>query len=141
MISVGITFGSWDLLHPGHVILLNTCKDQCDKLYIGLHTDPSTQRLSKNRPIQTSYERYIQLCGILRSNDEIVPYDTELDVVNMLSILPVTKRFIGSEYYGTKLTGHDICTTRSIEIIYISRLHNYSSSELRNRIAPCKGSR
>lgn len=132
-ISIGITFGSFDLLHAGHVSMLEQCKKHCNWMIVGLQTDPTIDRPFKNKPIQSTFERFCQL-NALRCVDEIIPYDTEEDLKNMLSILNIDKRFIGSEYSGAVLNGEDICKLRGIEIIYIDRLHNYSSSELRERI-------
>ena len=132
-VVIGITFGSFDILHAGHVSMLEQCKKQCNWLIVGLQTNPTIDRPSKNKPIQTTFERFCQL-NALRSVDEIIPYDTEEDLRNMLSILNIDKRFIGSDYIGTVLNGEDICVDRKIEIVYIDRIHNYSSSELRKRI-------
>jgi len=132
-IVIGITFGSFDLLHAGHVSMLEQCKKHCNWLIVGLQTDPTINRPNKNKPIQTTFERFCQL-NALRCVDEIIPYDTEDDLKNMLSILNIDKRFIGSEYTGQVLNGQDVCEMRKIEIIYIDRIHNYSSSELRKRI-------
>lgn len=130
---VGITFGSFDLLHAGHVSMLQECKRQCDILIVGLQTDPTIDRPKKNKPIQTTLERWIQLTA-LSCVDQVVPYDTELDLLNMLSILNVNIRFIGDDYLGQYIHGADICENRKIEIVYIRRMHTYSSSELRKRI-------
>lgn len=132
-IMIGITFGSFDLLHAGHVSMLEQCKKHCNWLIVGLQTNPTIDRPTKNKPIQTTFERFCQL-NALRCVDEIIPYDTEDDLKNMLSILNIDKRFIGSEYTGQKLNGQDVCEMRGIEILYIDRIHNYSSSELRKRI-------
>ena len=130
---VGITFGSFDLLHAGHVSMLQECKRQCDILIVGLQTDPTIDRPKKNKPIQTTLERWIQLTA-LSCVDQVVPYDTELDLLNMLSILNVNVRFIGDDYLGQYIHGADICENKKIEIVYIRRMHTYSSSELRRRI-------
>jgi glycerol-3-phosphate cytidylyltransferase len=130
---VGITFGSFDLLHAGHVSMLQECKRQCDILIVGLQTDPTIDRPNKNKPIQTTLERWIQLTA-LSCVDQVVPYDTELDLLNMLSILNVNVRFIGDDYLGYYIHGADICENKQIKIIYIQRKHTYSSSELRKRI-------
>lgn len=133
-IVIGITFGSFDLLHAGHVSMLEQCKNKCNWLIVGLQTDPTINRpLEKNKPVQTTFERFMQL-NALRCVDEIIPYDTEEDLKNMLSILNINKRFIGSEYLGQVLNGQDICEIRNIEIVFIDRLHNYSSRDLRKRI-------
>lgn len=129
----GITFGSFDLLHAGHASMLQECKGHCDYLIVGLQTDPTIDRPEKNKPIQTTYERWVQLQS-MKAVDLIVPYDTEKDLENILAMLDVQKRFIGSEYKGVSIFGQDICEKRNIEIIYLDRLHSYSSSELRQRM-------
>ena len=113
--------------------MLQECKGYCDYLIVGLQTDPTIDRPEKNKPIQTTYERWVQLQS-MKAVDLVVPYDTENDLENMLAMLDVQKRFIGSEYRDVAIFGQDICRTRGIQIVYIDRLHNYSSSELRNRI-------
>lgn len=135
MITTGITFGAFDLLHAGHVALLEEAKRKCDYLMVGLHVDPTFERPdTKNKPIQSVYERWKQL-NAMRAVDEIVPYETEQDIINMLSTLPINKRFIGSDYQDKAITGQEVCMIRGIEIVFIDRVHNYSSSELRTRCA------
>lgn len=130
----GFTASAFDLLHPGHIAMLQQCKEHCEHLIVGLHTNPSIDRpTEKNRPLQSVYERYKQLQGC-KYVDEIIPYDTEQDLINILSIEKIDVRFVGEEYKLKRLTGHDICDRRYIRIIYNTRIHNYSSSELRNRI-------
>jgi glycerol-3-phosphate cytidylyltransferase len=133
MILSGITFGSFDLLHAGHVTMLNECKRQCDWLIVGLQTDPTIDRPQKNKPVQTTFERWVQL-EALKCVDQIIPYDTEQDLLNMLSILNVDRRFIGDDYREQYIHGRSICEQKNIEIVYIRRQHTYSSSELRKRI-------
>jgi len=130
---VGFTCGAFDLLHPGHIAMLNDCKRYCDHLIVGLHTDPSIDRPTKNKPIQSVYERYVQLKGC-KHVDEIIPYDTEEDLQNLLSIESIDVRFVGSEYKGTYITGQKICDMRKIAVVYNTRLHNYSSTNLRDRL-------
>lgn len=130
----GITFGAFDLLHAGHVAMLEEAKNNCDYLIVGLHTDPTIDRpTTKNKPIQTIYERWKQL-NAMKAVNEVIPYDTEQDLKNMLATLNINKRFIGSDYHNRDITGSDVCKTRNIEIVYIERIHNYSSTELRERI-------
>ena len=128
--KVGFTCGAWDLFHAGHVLFLKEAKSHCDYLVVGLHTNPNIDRASKNVPVQTTYERYIQLMGC-RHVDEIVPYDTELDLLNVLSTMKFHVRFLGTDYENTAFTGDNVL----LDIIYIDRSHNYSTSELRNRIS------
>ena len=131
---VGFTCGAFDLLHPGHVHLITECSKMCDHLIVGLHTDPTIDRPnSKNKPIQSTFERWYQL-NALNFEGEIIPYDTEKDLLSMLAVLPINVRFIGSDYIGKQITGEDLCQTRGISIEYIQRLHSWSSTELRNRM-------
>jgi glycerol-3-phosphate cytidylyltransferase len=105
----------------------------CDVLVVGLHTDPSLDRPAKKKPVQTIYERYLQLEGC-KYVDKIIPYETESDLINLLAIERIDIRFVGQEYSDTYITGQDICEKRGIKIIYNDRYHGYSSSELRSRM-------
>jgi len=130
----GITFGAFDLLHAGHVAMLEEAKRKCNHLIVGLHVDPSSERPeTKNKPIQSVYERWKQL-NAMRAVDEIIPYESEQDIVNICATLNLQKRFIGSDYTNKDITGIGICKERGIEIDFIKRVHNYSSSELRDRV-------
>ena len=134
MIITGITFGSFDLLHTGHTHMLNECRQYCDSLIVGLHTDPTIDRpIEKNKPIQSVYERWKQL-NAMKAVDEIIPYESEQDIINMCATLNLNKRFIGSDYTNKDITGIEICKERGVQIEFVKRVHNYSSSELRNRI-------
>lgn len=131
---VGFTCSAFDLLHPGHLAMLKECKDNCDYLIVGLHTDPSIDRpKAKNKPVQTVYERFAQLRAC-KYVDEIIPYETEYDLINLIGIENINIRFVGEEYNDTFLTAQDICDKRGIKIFYNSRKHKYSSSELRSRL-------
>ena len=125
----GFTCGAFDLLHAGHVAMLQECKNQCDYLIVGLHTDPTIDRKEKNKPAQTSYERFVQLKGC-KFVDEIIPYDTEEDLINMLQMVKPDIRFIGEDYRGKFFSGNDL----PIQVIYTARRHNFSTSSLRNRV-------
>ena len=125
----GITFSAFDLLHSGHIAMLEEAKNQCDYLIVGLHTDPTIDRPTKNKPVQTSFDRFIQLKGC-KFTDEIIPYDTEEDVVNILQTIKPDVRFIGEDYRGKPFTGIEL----EIPIVYTSRRHNFSTSALRNRV-------
>jgi glycerol-3-phosphate cytidylyltransferase len=131
----GFTCGAFDLLHPGHVHLLSSASQQCDELYVGLHTDPTIDRPNKNKPIQTTFERFVQL-NALSFVKKIIPYDTEQDLLNMLSTMLIHRRFLGFDYVRSyaNITGDAICQGRNIEIVYVPRMHDWSSSELRKRI-------
>jgi glycerol-3-phosphate cytidylyltransferase len=132
---IGFTCSAFDLLHPGHLAMLEECKEYCDHLIVGLHTDPSIDRPGvKNKPVQSTFERYIQL-NSCKFVDQIIPYDTEKDLKNLLATIKINIRFIGYEYIDKDYTGKDICFSRGIDIFYNeSRLHSFSSSEMRNRL-------
>ena len=129
----GITFSSFDLLHAGHVDMLREAKTVCDYLICGLQTDPTLDRIEKNVPIQTLPERYIQLSGI-KYVDEIIPYQTESDVVDILNMFNIDVRIIGAEYKNIEFTGKSGCEKNGIELYYNERNHRFSSSDLRQRV-------
>lgn len=133
MVVVGFTCSAFDLFHAGHVAMLAECKQHCDYLIVGLQVDPSKDRPEKNSPIQSVYERYIQLRGCAYI-DEVIPYENEQDLENLLAIEDIHVRFLGKEYEDKKITGEEICEKRGIRLHFNDRLHSYSSSELRNRL-------
>jgi glycerol-3-phosphate cytidylyltransferase len=113
--------------------MLEEVKNHCDYLIVGLQTDPSIDRPQKNKPIQTVVERYIQLSAV-KYVDEIIVYQTENDLIDLLSALPIDKRCVGEEYQDKDFTGKALCEERNITIHYNSRKHRFSSSDLRKRI-------
>ena len=133
MSKVGFTCSCFDLFHSGHGAMLEEAKKNCEHLIAGLQVDPSINRPDKNKPIQSLIERQLQLraCKYI---DEIIVYKTEEDLETLLKTLPIDIRFLGQEYSNRDFTGKDICMAKSIEIYYNSRLHGFSSSELRGRI-------
>ncbi|MEC8134258.1 MAG: adenylyltransferase/cytidyltransferase family protein, partial [Bacteroidota bacterium] len=102
--KVGITFSTFDLLHAGHVKMLEEAKRVCDYLIVGLQLDPSIDRAEKNVPTQTIIERYIQLKGCIHV-DEIVPYVTENDLLDILQSFKIDVRIVGDEYIEKQYTG------------------------------------
>ena len=137
--KVGITFSTFDLFHAGHVAMLSEAKNHCDYLIAALQTDPTIDRPeSKNPPIQSIVERQIQL-STNRNVDEVVVYQTEKDLEDLLLILPVDVRILGVEYADKEFTGKQICISRGIEIVYNGRDHSFSSSSLRKRVAEAEG--
>lgn len=130
---IGFTCGAFDLLHAGHVLMLEECKHHCDKLIVGLQTNPAIDRPLKNSPVQSIYERFTQLKAC-KYVDEIIPYDDEDDLLNLISTVPMNIRFVGKEYQHQVFTGKSFCYGVDIEIYYLNRYHNYSSSELRRKV-------
>lgn len=131
---VGITFSTFDLLHAGHIGMLREAKANCDYLIVGLQSDPTIDRPdTKNKPVQTMVERYAQL-NALKLVDEIVPYQTEQDVIDILELFQLDVRFLGEEYMTKDFTGKDVCQQRGIELHFNKRDHRFSSSDLRRRV-------
>ena len=131
----GITFSTFDLLHSGHVQMLREAKEHCDYLIVGLQTDPTIDRPEKNKPVQTVVERHLQLSAV-KYVDEIVPYEVESDVEDLLKLFVPDVRIIGEDYRFKDFTGKDLCRELNIEVIYNSRKHRFSTSGLRERV--CK---
>ena len=130
---VGITFGAFDLCHAGHILLFKDCKRLCDYLIVGLQFDPSIERKDKNTPVQSFYERYVQLQGV-KYVDEIIPYRYEEEIIQILQTVNVHIRFFGNDYIGKDFTGKEVCDKKLISKHYVNRDHGFSSSELRKRI-------
>lgn len=133
-LKIGITFSTFDLLHAGHIAMLAEAKNHCDYLIAALQTDPTIDRPdTKNPPVQSIVERQIQL-NTNRNVDEVVVYQTEKDLEDLLLILPVDVRILGIEYSDKEFTGKQICIDRGIELVFNSRDHSFSSSNLRKRV-------
>jgi glycerol-3-phosphate cytidylyltransferase len=133
--KIGITFSTFDLLHAGHIAMLSEAKNHCDYLIAGLQTDPTIDRPdTKNKPVQSIVERQIQLSAC-RYVDEVVVYQTEQDLIDLLLILPIDVRILGVEYENKDFTGKKECWDRDIELVFNGRDHSFSSSSLRKRVA------
>ena len=133
--KIGFNCSSFDLLHAGHVTMLKMEKQLCDYLIVALQTDPTIDRPGiKNKPVQSTYERYVQLQGC-RYVNEILVYDTEFDLIQMLQTQTIHIRFLSDEYINRDFTGKQWCIDNGIELHYHTRSHVYSSSELRARTA------
>ena len=130
--KIGFTCSTFDLLHAGHVQMLREAKQQCDYLMCGLQIDPTIDRPdTKNKPIQTVVERYTQLKAV-KYVDEIIPYSTERDLMDILELYTINVRILGEEYRYKDFTGKEICQERDIELYFNNRAHRFSSTTLRN---------
>lgn len=129
----GITCSSFDLLHTGHILMLEECKNYCNYLICALQVDPSVDRYDKNKPIQSLVERYIQLSAV-KYVDKIIPYVTEKDLEELFESLDLDVRIIGEDYKNIDFTAKEICNKRNIKIIYNKRDHKFSTTGLRNKI-------
>ena len=127
--KIGFTCGAFDLLHAGHVVMLKEARENCEHLIVGLQTDPSIDRQEKNQPVQSVYERFTQLSAI-KYVDEVIPYDTERSLIDLLESTPINVRFIGEDYIDKSFTGDDL----PIKVYYTNRKHSFSSSGLRQRV-------
>jgi glycerol-3-phosphate cytidylyltransferase len=125
----GFTCSTFDLFHAGHVMMLREAKEQCDYLIVGLQTDPTIDRPSKNKPVQTVFERFVQLqaCTFV---DEVIPYTTESELLDILQSFPIDVRIIGEEYKDQQFTGDYL----DMEYYYNERRHSFSTTELRQRV-------
>lgn len=126
---VGITFGAFDLCHYGHVLMFEECKQYCDYLIVGVQSDPSIDRSEKNSPIQ-SHEERLGLVSSIKFVDEVKPYSTESDLIDMLKEVNPDVRILGADHKGKEFTGHDL----PVKCIFNSRDHGYSTRELRKRV-------
>ena len=136
--KIGFTASTFDLLHAGHIAMLREAKTQCDYLICGLQVDPSIDRKDKNKPVQTLVERHVQLSAV-KYVDEIIPYITEEDLVDILQMYDITVRILGDEYKDKDFTGKDICQKRGIDLYFNKRDHRFSSSGLRKRVHDLEG--
>lgn len=132
-LTIGITFSQFDLLHAGHIAMLAEAKKHCDYLIAGLQNNAQWDRPQKNAPIQSLVERQIQLSAV-RFVDEIVVYNTEKDLEDVLLTLPLDVRILGVEYIKSEFTGRAICEKRNIQLVYNGRDHSFSSTSLRERV-------
>ena len=133
--KVGITFSAFDLLHAGHIGMLREARANCDYLIVGLQTDPTIDRPdTKNKPVQSLVERYTQLSGV-KYVDEIIPYQTEQDLEDILAMYHISVRVLGEEYREKEFTGKDVCRKRGIELYFNKRDHRFSTTDLRERVS------
>jgi glycerol-3-phosphate cytidylyltransferase len=132
--KIGFNCSSFDLFHAGHVTMLKIEKSMCDYLKVALQVDPTIDRPgTKNKPVQSVYERYVQLQAC-KYVDEILVYETEADLLNLLMTQSINVRFLSEEYKDRDFTGKQFCIENGIELFYHPRKHIYSTSELRNRV-------
>jgi len=131
---VALTASTFDLLHAGHIAMLREAKAQCDHLICALQVDPSLDRPEKNSPVQSLVERHAQLSAV-KYVDEILPYCSENDLLDIINMYPINIRILGEEYRDKDFTGKDECRKRGIQLYFNKREHRFSSSDLRKRVA------
>jgi len=128
--KIGFTCGTFDLCHAGHMLMFEEVKNQCDHLIVGLQNDPSIDRPEKNKPVQSIVERQIQLHAI-RYIDDVIVYNTEADLLDLLKTLPISVRFVGEDHKDKDFTGRHLDVH---PIVFNSRMHSFSTSDLRSRV-------
>jgi glycerol-3-phosphate cytidylyltransferase len=134
MKKIGFNCSTLDLFHAGHVTMLKIEKQHCDYLIVAIQSDPTIDRPdTKNKPVQSLYERYVQISAC-KYVDEVLVYETEEDLENLLKTQTIHIRFLGDEYKSKPFTGKQYCLDRGIELYYHERQHPYSSSGLRKRV-------
>lgn len=138
--KTGIVASTFDLLHAGHVIMLKEARERCDHLIAALQTDPTIDRPSKNQPVQSVFERFVQLQGC-RYVDEIVVYATEAELVDIMLSYPINIRILGEEYRFQDFTGKEECEARGIDFYFNRRDHSFSSTSLRQRVYEAEDAR
>ncbi len=132
--KIGFTCSTFDLFHAGHIIMLKEARQQCEYLIVGLQTDPTIDRpTEKNKPVQSIFERYVQLQAC-KYVDEIVVYATEKDLVDILLSYPISVRILGEEYEHKQFTGRQECINKGIKFYFNKREHTFSTTELRQRV-------
>ena len=132
--KIGFTCSTFDLFHAGHLLMLEEAKKQCDYLIVGLQTDPTIDRpVEKNKPIQSVFERFVQVKAC-KYVDEVIPYATEKDLVDILLSYPINVRILGDEYEHKSFTGRQECINKGIKFYFNKREHTFSTTELRQRV-------
>ena len=132
--KVGFTCSTFDLFHAGHVMMLQEARTQCDYLIVGMQTDPTIDRDWKNKPVQSVFERFTQLQAC-KYVDEVIPYATEKELIDILCSYPINVRIIGEEYKDQQFTGYEL----PMAVYFNTRRHSFSTTELRNRVVEAKG--
>lgn len=127
-------FGVFDMLHVGHIVALQEAKRQCDYLMVGLKTDVNTIDSEQYTAAQTMVERFIKLEGC-QYVDEIIPYESDGDISDMLQSLPVHKIFVSEHYKNLNFSGREYCIAEGIEIVYTKHKNRFSSTSLRKIVS------
>lgn len=138
--KIGFTCSTFDLFHAGHIMMLKEAKSVCDYLIVGLQTDPTIDRPQKNKPVQSVFERFVQLQAC-KYVDEIVVYATEKELVDLLLSYPINIRILGAEYEDKEFTGRKECAEHGIELYFNKREHSFSTTELRHRVAEAEAAK
>ena len=134
--KVGFACGVFDLFHAGHVLMLQECKEHCDYLIVALNRAENIDysiNPGKKPPIYSFEERKLIMenCKLV---DEVIAYNSEEDLMEILRTKKIDVRFLGDDYKGRKITGEGLVK----EIYYTNRDHGLSTSAYRKRIVDSK---
>ena len=128
--TIGIIAGNFDVIHPGYIRYFRDAKENaCEHLVIALHIDPSIENANKLPPVLTVEER-TEILMALEYVDEVICYDTEAGLVELLKTIKPSVRVLGSDYRGKQFTGDDL----GIPVYYHTRDHNWSTTKFKNEI-------
>jgi glycerol-3-phosphate cytidylyltransferase len=130
MKKIGVIAGNFDVIHPGYIKMFKECKENCDEFIILLHTDPTIERPEKIKPILSVEERDEMLISI-KYIDNVFTYTTEKELIELLSLLKPSVRFLGDDYKGKNFTGSHL----NIPIHYLDRSHGWSTTKFKTLIA------
>lgn len=132
--KIGLASGVYDLMHSGHAVALQSARQQCDLLVIGILDDPTVNRpISKSKPILSMFERWLLVQAVV-PDAIIIPFSSEEDLENMILIIRPHIRFCGSDYINKNHTGKELCKYLNVNIVYQDRSHGYSTSNVISRI-------
>tara|TARA_B100001989_G_scaffold50139_1_gene32420 strand:+ start:463 stop:1206 length:744 start_codon:yes stop_codon:yes gene_type:complete len=123
----GIIAGAFDVIHPGYIRMFEEAKTHCNHLTVALHEDPSMARPYKLKPVQSVDDRK-EILESIRYVDDVIVYQAEDTFLSYLNDYDI--RFLGTDYMDGSYTGKDL----SIEIVWLSREHEYSSTKLKTEI-------
>lgn len=124
--------GTFDVLHPGHVALLNTARSYGDALVVAIDTDRRVRELKgEQRPINNQIDRRIMLSNI-KAVDIVEFFDSKEDLIELMKRYQPDVYVKGSDWkHDTQSTAHQYCK----EVIYYDRIEEYSSTNIIQRIA------
>lgn len=130
--KTGFACGVFDLFHAGHVLMLKECKQHCDYLIVALNKAENISKdinPDKKPPLFNIEERKLVLESC-RYVDEVLIYNSEEELLQILKSKKIDIRFLGQDYIGKPITGNDL----KIEIYYTDRSHGLSTSFYKNKL-------
>jgi glycerol-3-phosphate cytidylyltransferase len=130
--KVGFTCGVFDLFHAGHVLMLKECREHCDYLIVALNrADNFSEAINpgKQKPLFSVEERKLIMASC-RYVDEVLEYNTEEELLQLLTSKKIDVRFLGEDYRGKPITGAEL----DMEIYYTDRGHGLSTTLYKQKL-------